>query len=198
MARQWKNSDVRKDQIAEAALTIMAEEGFDKLSIEAVAHRVGLTPSGIYRHFSGREEMLDAVLPVLTERMKGMLVQAEQSSPAAAEKLRFFFQALFSNIYVQRTLPEVMLTPEYFRSRQERRAVLFDIVSVMQRYVREKIVEGQAAHAIAANVDPDAFWLLMFGSVRAAMIYWTLSEKSCDVKACDKVIWQALSRLLRP
>lgn len=196
MARQWENSDVRKRQIAEAALSIMTEEGFDKISIESVAHRVGLTPSGIYRHFAGRDEVLDAVLPVLGVRMQDMLVQAEQASPLAIEKLHFFFLALLSNIYAQRTLPEVMLSAEYFRNRQERRAALFDIVSVMRRYVCEKIAEGQAAHHIARDIDPDAFWLLMFGAVRAAMIYWTLSEKLYDVEAHGASTWQALARLL--
>lgn len=195
MGRQWENSDVRKEQIAEAALSIMAEEGFDKLGIESVAHRVGLTPSGIYRHFSGRDEMLDAVLPMLARRMQDMLVQAEQSS-SAREKLHSFFRALLANIDGQRTLPEAMLTEEYFRNRQERRAMLFDIVSSMRRYVREKIAEGQAAHDISPQVEPEAFWLLMFGAVRAAMIYWTLSEGSYDVEAHGASTWQVLSRLL--
>ncbi|HEY6572448.1 MAG TPA: helix-turn-helix domain-containing protein, partial [Candidatus Eisenbacteria bacterium] len=55
-------TEVRRDQIAAAALQIIAAHGVRGLSLAAVARRVGLVPSAIYRHFAGKDEILDATL----------------------------------------------------------------------------------------------------------------------------------------
>jgi len=42
------------------------------LSLAAVARRVGLVPSGIYRHFKNKDEILLAVLDRIEARMSAM------------------------------------------------------------------------------------------------------------------------------
>ena len=54
-------TQIRREQIAEAALGLVAAEGVRRLSIAAVARRVGLVPSGIYRHYKSKDQVLDAV-----------------------------------------------------------------------------------------------------------------------------------------
>ena len=51
-----ESSSIRRQQIAEAALTLVADRGLNRLSVAAVVRRVGLVPSGIYRHFKSKEE----------------------------------------------------------------------------------------------------------------------------------------------
>lgn len=60
-ARKVK-TEIRQDQIARAALSIVVSQGLEKLNVAAVAEKVGIVPSGIYRHFKGKEAVLDAVL----------------------------------------------------------------------------------------------------------------------------------------
>ena len=62
MAEAKLQTRIRREQIAEAALQLVASEGVKRLSIAAAARRVGLVPSGIYRHFKSKDAMLDAVL----------------------------------------------------------------------------------------------------------------------------------------
>ena len=42
---------VRREQIAEAALTLLAEQGLGGLTARNVAKAVGLTAPALYRHF---------------------------------------------------------------------------------------------------------------------------------------------------
>ncbi len=48
----------RKPQLAHASIALFAERGYHDVSIEEVATAVGLTPSGVYRHFSGKADIL--------------------------------------------------------------------------------------------------------------------------------------------
>ncbi|WP_165164694.1 TetR/AcrR family transcriptional regulator [Corynebacterium qintianiae] len=57
---------VTREKIAEAALGVVAEAGYDKLTMAAVARRLGVGSSALYNHVSGKEELLflveDAVM----------------------------------------------------------------------------------------------------------------------------------------
>ena len=49
------DTQIRREQIAEAAMSLVASQGLRRLSVAAVARRVGIVPSGIYRHFKSKE-----------------------------------------------------------------------------------------------------------------------------------------------
>ncbi len=67
MAREKLDTEIRQEQIAQAALSLIASRGIKGLSVAAVARRVGLVPSGIYRHFKGK---LYEVVEVHLETLK--------------------------------------------------------------------------------------------------------------------------------
>jgi AcrR family transcriptional regulator len=50
------------DAIAQAALALLAESGFDGVTVEAVAARAGVARSTVYRRFPGKPELLVTVL----------------------------------------------------------------------------------------------------------------------------------------
>ncbi|MEV7808217.1 TetR/AcrR family transcriptional regulator [Microbispora sp. NPDC088329] len=52
----------RREEILDAALAIADERGLDGVSMRAVAERVGVTPMALYRHVSGKAELLDAMV----------------------------------------------------------------------------------------------------------------------------------------
>ena len=53
-----------------------------------VARRVGLVPSAVYRHFESKDELLDAVLEMIRERLNANVVQASQDAADALQVLR--------------------------------------------------------------------------------------------------------------
>jgi AcrR family transcriptional regulator len=66
-----------RQRIIDAALDLMAEHGFDGMSLQMVADRVGLHKSTLFHHFKGKEELareeLDGVSRRLLERIEPLL-----------------------------------------------------------------------------------------------------------------------------
>ena len=81
MAESKLDTQVRREQIAEAALSLVASQGVRRLSIASIARRVGLVPSGIYRHFKNKGEVLDAVLDLVEKRLHANVEAARPSRP---------------------------------------------------------------------------------------------------------------------
>jgi hypothetical protein len=55
MAKKRFGSDIRREQIAEAALDIVRSQGIKALNIAAVAEKMDMVPSALYRHFNAFE-----------------------------------------------------------------------------------------------------------------------------------------------
>ena len=51
-----------REQIARAALALVDREGIDALTMRRVAAEVGASPMGLYRHFRGKEELVEAIV----------------------------------------------------------------------------------------------------------------------------------------
>jgi AcrR family transcriptional regulator len=57
-----KRGSLSRDVILDAAEAICESEGYDALSMRAVAARLGATPMALYNHFATREELVNALL----------------------------------------------------------------------------------------------------------------------------------------
>lgn len=55
------NQDAMRERILSAALDLLAGEGENALTTRAVAAAAGIQPPTLYRHFSGKSSLLDAV-----------------------------------------------------------------------------------------------------------------------------------------
>lgn len=54
--------EVRRRQLLDAALLEFSERGFSAARIEDIARRAGLSKSGFYGHFQGKDEVFEALL----------------------------------------------------------------------------------------------------------------------------------------
>lgn len=55
----------RKEQILVEATRLFSRDGYDKVTIKQLAEACGITEPGLYRHFSSKEAIYDAVLDSL-------------------------------------------------------------------------------------------------------------------------------------
>jgi AcrR family transcriptional regulator len=74
MARHYEDTDTRRRQVAEAALRTIAEDGVSRFTTRAVAERVGISDSTLFRHFGNKEEIVLEAMSILEAEMtKGLL-----------------------------------------------------------------------------------------------------------------------------
>ena len=51
-----------KDKILEEALTLFAEKGYDGTGVDQIAEAVGIKAPSLYKHFKGKEDILDTII----------------------------------------------------------------------------------------------------------------------------------------
>lgn len=51
-----------RDRILESALTLFSEKGYDGVGVDLIAENAGIKGPSLYKHFKGKEEILDALI----------------------------------------------------------------------------------------------------------------------------------------
>jgi len=196
MAEEKLDTQIRREQIAEAALALVASQGLQRLNVAAVARRVGLVPSGIYRHFKSKNEILDAVLDLLEERLMAMVQAACQKVEDPLERLRTLLMSHVRFIREGRAIPRMIFSDDLQHGSPERRQRILGILMGYLGRVRQIVETGQREGRIRANLDPETVVMLMFGVVVPAGIRWHLTDGGFDVTKHAERSWQILREVL--
>lgn len=191
------DTGIRREQIAHAALALVARQGLRHLNVAAIARAVGLVPSALYRHFPGKDEVIDAVLALVRDRLLENVraVSAEVDDPF--ERLHRLLARHVALIRANQALPRLVFSEEVFDGPPARRRAMFRGIQAYLDGVAGIVAEGQASGAIRADVDPATVSVLFLGLVQPAAILWHVSEGGFDVTAHAERAWPVFAGMLR-
>ena len=57
-----------KEKILETSLTLFAENGYNGTSVEQIAQNVGIKAPSLYKHFKGKEDILNSLIDIAESR----------------------------------------------------------------------------------------------------------------------------------
>lgn len=74
----------REDAIVSSVNRLLAEKGFDLMTVDEVAADVGIAKASLYKHFTSKEELAAAAMIRILERALAFLDERTRESPDAA------------------------------------------------------------------------------------------------------------------
>jgi AcrR family transcriptional regulator len=190
MADAKLDTQVRREQIAEVALNLVASEGVKRLSIAAIARRVGLVPSGIYRHFKSKGEVLDAVLDLLGRRLMANVEAARQETDDPLQQLKGVFFRHVRFIREGRAFPRIIFSDDVFSGHPERKALTQRIVADYLGGIQRIVSEGQQAGRVRPGLVPETVAIMFLGMVVPAGILWHLTDGGFNVTQHAGRAWE--------
>lgn len=96
MKDSYHHGNLKQDLI-EASIRIISEQGFEALSLRTVSALCGVSHNAIYRHFESKEQLIAACRKYVTEQIMACLSKAlAGTEPASAEAVQCFGAAYLS------------------------------------------------------------------------------------------------------
>jgi AcrR family transcriptional regulator len=190
MADAKLDTRVRREQIAEAALGLVAGQGLRGLSIAALGRRVGLVPSGIYRHFKSKDEILAAVFDRVEQRLLANVQAARDENDDPLECLKSVLLRHIRFIREGRAIPRIIFSDDIHAGGLKHRQ---RILAIMNRYLGEVanvVRQGQSQRQIRQDIDPQTVAMMVFGIVVPAGIIWHLTDGGFDVTRHAQRAWR--------
>ena len=194
MAEAKLDTEIRREQIAEAALGLVADQGLRRLSMAAVARRVGLVPSGIYRHFKSKDEILAAVL----DRIEAAAAGQRRGGPAGERRSAGVPQGRADAAYPLHSRRPGHPADHLLRRRSRREpATPAACPAVVHAATSDKSARscawGNRKGASGRTSTPQTVTMMLFGIVVPAGILWHLTEGGFDVTRHAQRAWQLFS-----
>lgn len=159
-----KSTEVRRAEIADAALHIVATRGIAALSTQALADAVGLTTGALFKHFASRE----AILIGLAERVVELLAATyPDSTLPPLERLTRLAAARLSLVADSAGVLTLVMSEQLALALPKDAACLLrDAVGDTRRFAARAILDGQSDGSIRADVPADGLALLFLGAVQ--------------------------------
>ena len=183
------NTEIRQEQIAQAALSLLNNHGIKKLSIINVARRVGLVPSGIYRHFPGKEQIIDAVVELIFSRLVNNVTEVCNETQDPLEQLRNLLIRHVEMIRENHAIPRIIFSEEVYDGSPQRKARIYEGVTMYLKKIAEIIKEGQLKKYIRKDLDADSVSVMFLGMIQPAAILWHISDEQFDVNKHAEKAW---------
>ncbi len=131
--------EVRRRQLLDAALDVLAEGGFDAVTVEAVAGRAGVTRPVVYDMFGDLEGLMLALIDREELAALAPLLEIVGGDPGDADPEQFLIDAILAFLRAVRAKPRtwrLVLTPPRGSSAELRNRIRHS-----RRLVTERVIE---------------------------------------------------------
>jgi len=190
-------TEIRQEQIAAAALELMARHGPKALNVARLARQVGVVPSAIYRHYSGKDAVLDAVLDLISQRLQENVKAVREETTDALERLNRLLNRHVQLIRNNVAIPRVVFSEEMFGGHAPRRRRVHQLIQGYLDQVAALVVEGQQAGNLRADVPAQTVSIMFLGLIHPAVILWLTSDGTFDVGSHTAKAWPLFTQMLQ-
>lgn len=197
MRAKKTQTEIRKDQIARAALKVVERHGLHGLNVARVARSVGIVPSALYRHFPGKDEVLESVLELIAGRIEANVALARANRCNALERLHELLTRHVELIRRNSAIPRVVFSEEMLHGRARHRRRMHEVIQAYLRHVEELICDGQREGCVRAGVDAKTASFLFLGLIQPSVVLWAMSDGGFDVSAHAEAGWKLYVQVIK-
>jgi AcrR family transcriptional regulator len=197
MSYQKLDTEARQEQIIQAALDLIAVYGLRRLSMGAVARRVGLVPSALYRHFKNKEEMLGAVLGLVRKKVLENINRVSAGTPSALDRLERLLMLNAQMIREIQAIPRIVFSEGVYGEHPERKHKAYEMIKGVLATLEQIIREGQQEGQIRSDLDARTLAVSFWGLMPPVVILWHISDGRFDVTKHAEKSWQLFREAIR-
>ena len=147
-----------KEKILDAALTLFAENGYNGTSVEQIAKAVGIKAPSLYKHYKGKEDILNALIDSAEVRYEEMF-GSERNIGKIPESREEFIKVTMGRILFTMRDPVIRKTRMFLVQEQFRNQRTSEVTTRHQldgiQEMFAKILKGMMDKGLVKKDDPE-------------------------------------------
>ncbi|HLR08352.1 MAG TPA: TetR/AcrR family transcriptional regulator [Bacillota bacterium] len=175
-----KKNKPKYNQIIEAAVEVIAENGYHASQVAKIAKKAGVADGTIYLYFKNKEDILISVfeqkMGQFIEQIANSIDKKQNASDRLYTLIKMHFQQLAENHYL------AIVTQ--LELRQSNKSLRLKINNVLKSYltVIDKIVEEGIQEGVFRNdINPPLVRQMIFGTIDEIVTNWVMKEQKYDL-----------------
>ena len=157
-----------KGRILDEALTLFAENGYNGTGVEQIAEKVGIKAPSLYKHFKGKEDIMNALIESAEKRYEESFGSSEHIGKLPESKDEFI-QSTLGKVSFTIHDPMIRKMRKFLIQEQFRSERIAEITTRHQldglRLMYTKIIEGMMNKGLFKEDDPALLATELFAPV---------------------------------
>ena len=178
--RQYAKGALKRDEILDVALTLFAEQGYDRTSVREIARAVGLSQAGLLHYFANKEELFAEVLRRRDQRNE-RLYDENRGNPVTVDGLVAIVRHNAQDPGLVRLF--VALSAESTAEDGLARSFFTERYHALREGIADDIRRRQDEGEVAPDLDAEVVASLLIAAADGLQIQWLLDPDAVDMGA---------------
>ncbi|MFE4810390.1 TetR/AcrR family transcriptional regulator [Peribacillus simplex] len=171
-----KSNRPKYNQIIEAAVIVIAQNGYYQAQVSKIAKQAGVADGTIYLYFKNKEDIL---ISLFHEKMGSFVEQIEEEikgKTTASDKLHVLIQTHFKNLSEDVNLA-IVTQLELRQSNKELRLRINDVLRGYLNLIDQIIIEGKENGEFLPDLNNLLARQMIFGTIDETVTTWVMNEQ---------------------
>ncbi|MBM4461849.1 MAG: TetR/AcrR family transcriptional regulator [Chloroflexi bacterium] len=191
MSQIRETSEIRQQQIVEAARSIVTARGIEALTIREIAKEVGISEADIYRHFASKKVILLFLIEDVEKTLMEMVERAASEEREPVQSLENVLKAHLSYVEQRRGVSLLVVAETLRLADKDLRKRMFEVVNRYIGRIAEILAQGVRSGHVRKDIDLDTAALTFFALVHATVTLWALSDASFSLTERHESLWES-------
>lgn len=175
----------RKNSILNSAIEILESHGVQGMTMKAIAIKEGVTEPAIYRHFSGKKQIILEILEEFSRYDEQIINTIIQNGLKSTDALRFFFSSLTDYYQGYPEVVTVMFSLDVYRYQEETNKKMSQIIKRRYDFINKFVEEGLTEGKFAVNLEKEMLVELIYGVLMSTTSSW--KREACQYNLKKRV-----------
>ncbi|NMC50481.1 MAG: TetR/AcrR family transcriptional regulator [Desulfovibrio sp.] len=187
-------SPLRREQIAEATLRLVVDEGLGAVTVRRVAEAIGISAAALYRHYKNKSDILAAVLEEHHEIMAEIIRRSRAEAATALDALRRLFLQSMALVEKYCALPVIFLSDALWLGDLRLRELKLTHHRLFREAMLDLISSGQDSGEVRADIRPDEIFVFFLGLVGMPALMRARRPEEVDLPLQTSANWELFAR----
>lgn len=186
-----KKKGPKYDQIIEAAVQVIAENGYHHAQVSKIAKVAGVADGTIYLYFKNKEDIL---ISLFEEKMGNFIEKTKQeieTCDTPIEKLFTLIQMHFKQLAENHSLA-IVTQVELRQANVELRSKINSVLKGYLELIDSILIEGKEKGYFSEQLDVRLARQMIFGTLDEVVTNWVMKERKYDLVSLAKPTKQLL------
>lgn len=186
-----KRNKPKYKQIIDAAVIVIAENGYHQAQVAKIAKQAGVADGTIYLYFKNKEDILISMfeekMGVFIESLQAIIEDGGTSSNKLCLMIKNHIEVLASDKH--------LATVTQLELRQSNKELRLKINGILREYLKlldEILIEGMLSGEFNTTMDVRLARQMVFGTIDEAITSWVMNEWRYDLHSVIPKVQQLL------
>lgn len=171
-----KERTISQQRIIDAARQIIIAKGMENLTVREIAAALNITDGALYRHFTGKNEIISLLLDDIEETLLKAIDEAAAKSQDPLERLENIFWSHLSYVEKRKGVSFIVINNTLSMKDKSLQSKVYGVLNKYLERIRKILSEGIKTKDFRAGMIIEASSVAFLGMIQCMVTLWGLSD----------------------